>query len=138
VIGAILPFSPLSQLLGFASLPLEFFLILLAMIVAYLLLAEVVKARFYKQTPPQSAVDVAAEEILEEAQFALLIGGAPAELSCPANEEIAGGRAGNAGQARETPNRSHLLPGFSRGRTAIPGESGADGGGQWGSRGAKR
>ena len=53
VIGAILPFSPLSQLLGFASLPLEFFLILLAMIVAYLLLAEVVKARFYKHARPQ-------------------------------------------------------------------------------------
>ena len=46
-IGAILPFTPLSHVLGFASLPLEFFLILLAMIVAYLVLAELVKARFY-------------------------------------------------------------------------------------------
>ncbi|MDQ6605347.1 MAG: magnesium-translocating P-type ATPase [Actinomycetota bacterium] len=55
-IGAILPFSPLSHLLGFASLPLEFFLILVAMIAAYLVLAELVKARFYRvQERPKSA-----------------------------------------------------------------------------------
>jgi Mg2+-importing ATPase len=48
VIGAILPFSPLSHVLGFASLPVEFFLILVAMIVGYLVLAELVKARFYQ------------------------------------------------------------------------------------------
>jgi Mg2+-importing ATPase len=47
-IGAVLPFSPVSHALGFASLPLEFFLILVAMIAIYLLLAEVVKSRFYK------------------------------------------------------------------------------------------
>jgi Mg2+-importing ATPase len=47
-LGAILPFTPLAHVLGFASLPLEFFLILIAMIAAYLVLAEVVKARFYK------------------------------------------------------------------------------------------
>ena len=47
-IGALLPFTPLAHTLGFASLPLEFFLILLGMIAAYLVLAEVVKARFYK------------------------------------------------------------------------------------------
>jgi P-type Mg2+ transporter len=54
-IGAILPFSPLSHLLGFASLPVEFFLILVAMIAAYLVLAEIVKARFYRaQAHPKS------------------------------------------------------------------------------------
>jgi Mg2+-importing ATPase len=47
-VGAALPFTPLAHLLGFASLPFEFFLILVAMIVAYLVLAEVVKSRFYK------------------------------------------------------------------------------------------
>ena len=47
-LGAILPFTPLAHVLGFASLPVEFFLILVAMIAAYLVLAEVVKARFYK------------------------------------------------------------------------------------------
>ncbi len=47
-IGAVLPFTPAAHVLGFASLPLEFFLILVAMIAAYLVLAEVVKARFYK------------------------------------------------------------------------------------------
>ncbi len=46
-LGAVLPFSPLSHVLGFASLPLEFFLILLGMIGAYLVLVELVKARFY-------------------------------------------------------------------------------------------
>jgi Mg2+-importing ATPase len=46
-IGAILPFSPLADVLGFASLPLAFFLILLGMIASYLVLVELVKARFY-------------------------------------------------------------------------------------------
>jgi P-type Mg2+ transporter len=46
-IGAILPFTPVAHLLGFAPLPLEFFLILVALIAAYLLLVEVVKAGFY-------------------------------------------------------------------------------------------
>ena len=57
-IGAVLPFSPLAHILGFASLPLAFFLILLGMIASYLVLVEFVKARFYaiqgrpKSTPP--------------------------------------------------------------------------------------
>jgi Mg2+-importing ATPase len=47
VIGAILPFTPLTKLLGFTSLPIAFFLILIGMIGAYLALVEAVKARFY-------------------------------------------------------------------------------------------
>jgi Mg2+-importing ATPase len=47
-LGALLPFTPLAHTLGFASLPVEFFLILVAMIAAYLVLAEAVKARFYR------------------------------------------------------------------------------------------
>jgi P-type Mg2+ transporter len=46
--GAILPFTPLGEPLGFAALPLAFFLILVGMIAAYLVLVEVVKARFYR------------------------------------------------------------------------------------------
>ena len=46
-IGAVLPFTPLAGPLGFATLPLAFFLILLGMIVSYLALVEVAKARFY-------------------------------------------------------------------------------------------
>ncbi len=46
-IGAVLPFTPLAHVLGFASLPLAFFLILLGMIAAYIVLVELVKARFY-------------------------------------------------------------------------------------------
>ena len=47
LIGALLPFSPLRHLLGFTALPLAFFLILVGMILAYLVLVEVAKARFY-------------------------------------------------------------------------------------------
>ena len=47
LVGALLPFSPLAHLLGFTMLPVSFFLILFGMICAYLLLIEVVKARFY-------------------------------------------------------------------------------------------
>jgi Mg2+-importing ATPase len=46
-IGAILPFSPLAHVLGFAPLPLTFFLLLLGMIAGYLVLVEVVKSYFY-------------------------------------------------------------------------------------------
>ena len=46
-IGAALPFTPLAHLLGFTSLPIRFFLILFGMIVAYLILIEFAKARFY-------------------------------------------------------------------------------------------
>jgi P-type Mg2+ transporter len=47
LVGAALPFSPLGRPLGFATLPPAFFLILLAMIGAYLVLVEVAKLRFY-------------------------------------------------------------------------------------------
>jgi len=46
-LGAVLPFTPLADFLGFAALPLSFFLILVGMIVTYLLLVEVAKQRFY-------------------------------------------------------------------------------------------
>jgi P-type Mg2+ transporter len=51
LIGAILPFTPLAGFLGFATLPVGFFLILLGMIVTYLLLVEVAKRRFYAVQP---------------------------------------------------------------------------------------
>jgi Mg2+-importing ATPase len=55
-IGAMLPFTPLAHLLGFATLPLAFFLILVGMVVAYLALIEYVKGRFYAhQDHPQPA-----------------------------------------------------------------------------------
>jgi Mg2+-importing ATPase len=46
-IGAVLPFTPLAHLLGFTTLPLAFFLILIGMVFAYLALIEFVKGRFY-------------------------------------------------------------------------------------------
>jgi Mg2+-importing ATPase len=47
LIGAVLPYTPLAGFLGFATLPISFFLILLGMIATYLLLVEIVKRRFY-------------------------------------------------------------------------------------------
>jgi Mg2+-importing ATPase len=47
IVGAILPFTPAAHLLGFATLPVAFFLILVGMVLAYLALVEVVKSRFY-------------------------------------------------------------------------------------------
>jgi Mg2+-importing ATPase len=47
LIGAALPFTPVAGFLGFATLPVSFFLILLGMIATYLLLVEVAKRRFY-------------------------------------------------------------------------------------------
>ena len=46
-IGAILPFTPLSHILGFSTLPVTFFLILVAMVITYLTLVEFAKGRFY-------------------------------------------------------------------------------------------
>ena len=46
-VGAILPFTPLARILGFTELPIRFFLILFGMIVVYLVLVEIAKARFY-------------------------------------------------------------------------------------------
>jgi Mg2+-importing ATPase len=52
--GAALPFTPLAEVLGFTALPVSFFLILVGMICAYLLLVEIVKSRFYAtQTHPR-------------------------------------------------------------------------------------
>jgi Mg2+-importing ATPase len=47
LIGAALPFTPLAGFLGFAALPVSFFLLLLGMTATYLLLVEVAKRRFY-------------------------------------------------------------------------------------------
>jgi Mg2+-importing ATPase len=46
-LGAILPFTPLAHALGFSTLPLTFFLILVAMVLTYLALVELAKSRFY-------------------------------------------------------------------------------------------
>ena len=62
IVGAWLPFSPLAHTLGFATLPLRFFLILFAMIVTYLFLVEMTRRRFYAATPhPVSAQRTDAE-----------------------------------------------------------------------------
>ena len=47
VLGAYLPMSPLADTLGFAALPLGFFAALSGMVIAYLVLIEFAKKRFY-------------------------------------------------------------------------------------------
>jgi Mg2+-importing ATPase len=51
VVGIALPFTPLADWLGFTPLPPLFFGALLAMVVAYLALVEVVKRWFYRRYP---------------------------------------------------------------------------------------
>ncbi len=48
LIGAILPYTGLAHLLGFTPLPTKFFLLLFGMVIAYLLLVELAKTRFYR------------------------------------------------------------------------------------------
>jgi Mg2+-importing ATPase len=48
LIGAILPYTGLANLLGFTPLPTVFFLLLFGMVVIYLLLVELAKTRFYR------------------------------------------------------------------------------------------
>ncbi len=48
-IGAVLPLSPLSGILGFAHLPLGFFLALAGMVIAYLVLIELAKRLFFAE-----------------------------------------------------------------------------------------
>jgi Mg2+-importing ATPase len=48
LVGAILPYTGLANLLGFAPLPTKFFLILFGMVVVYLVLVEVAKSFFYR------------------------------------------------------------------------------------------
>ena len=48
-LGAVLPYTPISGPLGFAPLPADFFAVLAVLVLAYLLLIEVVKRRFYAE-----------------------------------------------------------------------------------------
>jgi Mg2+-importing ATPase len=51
VVGVLLPFSPLAGTLGFTSLPLGFLAILALMVITYLGLVELGKARFFRAVP---------------------------------------------------------------------------------------
>lgn len=62
VIGAVLPFSPLANFLGFTTLPLSFFLILIGMIATYLVLVEFAKSRFYAVQAHPRRPDLTHEE----------------------------------------------------------------------------
>jgi Mg2+-importing ATPase len=48
LVGAVLPYTGLANLLGFTPLPAQFFLILFGMVVVYLILVELAKTRFYR------------------------------------------------------------------------------------------
>jgi P-type Mg2+ transporter len=52
-IGAVLPFTPLADPLGFTTLPGGFFAVLVGMVITYLLLIEVAKRLFYGEPEPE-------------------------------------------------------------------------------------
>lgn len=52
VVGAVLPMSPLAGVLGFSPLPVVYFLALVGMVVAYLILVEAGKRLFYRSVGP--------------------------------------------------------------------------------------
>ena len=53
LVGAVMPYTGLAHLLGFTPLPTTFFLILFGLVVVYLLLVELAKARFYRHPTPR-------------------------------------------------------------------------------------
>jgi P-type Mg2+ transporter len=53
LVGAVLPYTGLAGLLGFTPLPAAFFGLLAGMVVAYLLLVELAKTRFYRAARPK-------------------------------------------------------------------------------------
>ena len=55
-IGIVLPFTALGHVLGFTPLPAAFFLVLVALIVAYIALVDVAKALFYRAHDARAAV----------------------------------------------------------------------------------
>jgi len=50
-VGTLLPFSPVAHVLGFTALPAAFFAFLVGMVIAYLVLIELGKQRFYRALP---------------------------------------------------------------------------------------
>ena len=50
-IGALLPYSPFADDLGFTALPADFFAVLAGMVVLYLFLVELTKRRFFERVP---------------------------------------------------------------------------------------
>ncbi|GAB4320955.1 MAG: magnesium-translocating P-type ATPase [Dehalococcoidia bacterium] len=60
-VAAIIPFSPLADAFGFTRLPWDFFAILAVLVVAYLCLAELGKARFFRTQPGAPSLSRALE-----------------------------------------------------------------------------
>jgi P-type Mg2+ transporter len=52
--GAVIPLTPLADPLGFVQPPLTFYLALIGMVVAYLVLIEFAKTLFFADTPPHA------------------------------------------------------------------------------------
>jgi Mg2+-importing ATPase len=62
LVGAVLPYTGLATLLGFTPLPTTFFLILFGMVVAYLVLVELAKTRFYRAPRARAAARATSPE----------------------------------------------------------------------------
>ena len=61
--GAIVPFTPIGERLGFTGLPLRFFAILVVMILLYLLLVELGKTLFYARIGRPIAADITEHQL---------------------------------------------------------------------------
>ena len=98
LVGVALPFSPAARFLGFSTLPLAFFLILIAMAVAYLALVEFAKSRFYAtaghpQRPPATPHERHQRHVTRRARrFTHYPPAAPPVVLAPATSIGAGGR----------------------------------------------
>jgi Mg2+-importing ATPase len=97
LVGAVLPYTGLAQLLGFTPLPASFFLILLGMVIVYLALVELAKTRFYRaphaRTPrPESTHDERLERRIRRRASRFSLRGqraaAPGLSSPPAPSEV--------------------------------------------------
>jgi Mg2+-importing ATPase len=81
LVGAVLPLSPLSSLLGFRLLPFRFYAVLAGMVASYLVLIELCKTAFYRAaTPPQRGLRKPARHVRRRSAYFSTAGTSPSAL----------------------------------------------------------
>ena len=99
LVGAILPYTGLTHLLGFTPLPASFFLALFVMVVIYLLLVELAKIPFYRDRAPNAETSRRAITQVErlERQIHRRVSRFIHPLDHGQQAGVKGGRSGDAG-----------------------------------------
>jgi hypothetical protein len=95
-IGIVLPFTGLSHVLGFTPLPAAFFLVLVVLIVAYIVLVDAAKALFYRAhgaRPAAAATQRAQSPVTSVARKSRTV---------PSRSELLPGREGADGDRQHT------------------------------------